>query len=141
MNLIESIQTIRIRNHLLRGLGIFGRSAEDSLPFLDALFLSPPDAIFFLDDAGRIIDYRTNGITTLYNPPETFLGKKIYQALPEEIAYLFDDAIRRTVELDEITALEYVLPSPAGIRSCIAKFVKLSPTQLVVCIQENIDSH
>ncbi len=54
---------------------------------LDAIFRAYPDLLFTLDAEGVILDYRAgDAVSTLFVPPEAFLGQRAEEVLPREFA-------------------------------------------------------
>lgn len=90
------------------------KEAEEALRVseskLQALLNAIPDLMFQLDAGGRILDYRDSGEMGLYASPEEFLGKKVEDALPPEIAAKTREAIGRVLHDHTIEVFEYQLP-------------------------------
>ncbi len=54
---------------------------------LDAIFRAFPDLLFTVDEQGTILDYRAGeAVSTLFVPPEAFLGQRAEDVLPREFA-------------------------------------------------------
>jgi PAS domain S-box-containing protein len=74
-----------------------------------ALFDAMPDLVFQIDQQGTFLDCK-GARTDLYLPPEEFLGKKIADILPDEVAELFFERTARALESGRIQIFEYKLP-------------------------------
>ncbi|PQJ96058.1 hypothetical protein [Chromatium okenii] len=48
-----------------------------------------PDLFFLIDHDGTLLDFRARRYSSLYVPPEVFLGKRFNEVLPPEVAALF----------------------------------------------------
>jgi PAS domain S-box-containing protein len=60
---------------------------------LEATLSALPDLLFDVDDEGRIHDFRTRDVTTLAMPPSEFLGRKLADVLPPDIATIIQAAL------------------------------------------------
>ncbi|KKM15570.1 hypothetical protein LCGC14_1694720, partial [marine sediment metagenome] len=55
-----------------------------------------PDLVFLISSDGIYVDYKGNNVT-LHIPPEEFLGRKIEDIMPKDIAELQMSAIKETI--------------------------------------------
>jgi PAS domain S-box-containing protein len=74
-----------------------------------ALLDSMPDLMFLLDKNGVFLDYRAPSHEDLFVPPELFMGKRIYEVLPEALTSSLHVAINRAFENGETQFFEYDL--------------------------------
>jgi len=74
-----------------------------------ALFDAMPDMVFQIDQRGILIDCK-GAKSDLIPAPEEFLGKKIAEILPGEIADLILQKKNQALETDRIQIFEYKLP-------------------------------
>jgi PAS domain S-box-containing protein len=88
------------------------KKAEERLRESEAkfrgIFETIPDIFFLISSDGTILDYKGT-IEELYVPPEEFLGKKIFNVLPESIAELSQNMLKKTLETHEPQTIEYNL--------------------------------
>ncbi len=104
---------------------------------LDAIFRAFPDLLFALDESGTILDYRAGAaISTLFAPPEAFVGQRAADVLPREFA---DSLIKA---LDEYRAsrapvsFEYTMRQGGGQRWFEARLVPAADDQVVVVVRD-----
>ncbi len=103
---------------------------------LEAIFRVFPDILFILDRQGMILEYRAGDASLLYLPPEQFLGKRVQDVLPPDVADKFTKAIESISRLNEIAALKYKLHLPQGERWFDARLVYSSNAQIVVIVRD-----
>ncbi len=119
--------------------GLFNRPIDDSIPLVEAMFQAYPDLLFHLDQEGKIIDYIAGNTAALYTAPENFLGQRMVDVLPADVAKLFANAIRKTVKSGKITTLEYDLVAQNGLRSYQAKCMRRSALQTTIVVRDITD--
>ena len=74
-----------------------------------ALLDAIPDLMFRIAEDGMLLDYKpAQGMDTLISPPE-FVGKKISQVMPEEVAETFLKHVRETLASGQIQTFDYRL--------------------------------
>src|SRR5215472_13184477 len=61
-----------------------------------AILRAVPDLMFVIAPDGTYLDYYARDAADLYAPPEQFLGRKIGDLMPPELAETFMDALGRT---------------------------------------------
>lgn len=61
-----------------------------------ALLQAPPDLIFVVARDGTYLDYYAKNPSDLIAPPDQFLGKKLREVLPPQLAHRLMQAIQRT---------------------------------------------
>lgn len=109
---------IQINNQKSKNYWIFrdvtGRKqAEQSLlesqSQISALLTAIPDMLFIQDPDGVYINYHAPGGVLLYSPPEYFLGKKMTDILPGDVAAGFNKVIADAIETGKVQTYEYSL--------------------------------
>lgn len=103
---------------------------------LEAVFRAFPDMLFVLDSNGVILDYRAGDTNLLYMPPEQFLGKRLQDVMPVEVAEKFSQAIKSAGSSEEIASIKYVLHLPQGERWFEARLVFSTHARIVVVVRE-----
>jgi len=89
------------------------RESEERLrAFCSAL----PDVAFVLDENGGIVEVLTADESLLYRDAPSIKGRTLHEVLPEDVADLGVETVRRTLETGEVQSLEYELAVPAGER-------------------------
>jgi HD-GYP domain-containing protein (c-di-GMP phosphodiesterase class II) len=112
---------------------------DASMPELKIIFQAFPDLLFSLDEKGIITDYLAGDKLALYVPPEAFLGKRMVDVLPVDLASQFTHAMNKTNATGEITTLEYDLVSGAGLRWYVAKCIQQTNLRTVVIVRDITD--
>ena len=69
-----------------------------------------PDLLFRITQDGTFLDYNAKSSDDLYIPPEVFVGKKMSEVLPPEIAEKSLYAIQQAFERNSLQVFEYTLP-------------------------------
>jgi signal transduction histidine kinase len=87
------------------------RAHRRNAAFLDAL----PDLIFLLDRNGVFLDYHAPQGAELAAPPEVFIGRRIDEVLPPDVAMRALEDIRLAHETGEAQIFEYTLKAFPGI--------------------------
>ena len=80
-------------------------SEQRSKTIVDAI----PDILFRVSRDGTFLDYQSKMDGRLYAPPEAFIGKKLTEVLPPEVARQGIDAIRLAFEEDRLQSFQYNL--------------------------------
>lgn len=117
------------------------RKAEEKLNqgemLLDAIFDASPDLFFLIDSAGIILEYKARRETSLYVQPETFLGQRMQDVLPSEVAGQFDKYINQSVEQKCLTSFEYRLDKD-GVKRFFEARISAVPhrDQLIVIVRD-----
>ncbi|MCJ7819753.1 MAG: PAS domain-containing protein, partial [Bacteroidales bacterium] len=75
-----------------------------------ALLNAIPDLVFQITREGIFVDFKPGRDVDLYVPPGEFLGKKIYEVLPPDIARQGMLLLERTLQTGKTQELEYQLP-------------------------------
>ncbi len=84
------------------------------------------DMIFLLDLDGTIRDYQAQKESDLYVVPEMFLGKRMQDVLPPDIADLFSDSFTTLRIQGGNGRIEYEMTLPSGIKRfecCLSRLV------------------
>ena len=125
------VESLRIRAEQHRAEeGLRQRTAE-----LQAIFRAFPDLYFRLDGADRILDHHAGRAADLYVPPEQFLGKKMQDVLPPDVAAAFEEAIV-AARATGFAATEYALSLPEGEKWFEARLVKMVEDQTLVIVRD-----
>jgi len=116
------------------------KQAEEKLfqtvSHLQSVLTALPDLYFRLAADGEIIDYHALQKSDLYIPPEQFLGKRVSEVLPLEIARPLQKAIAETLQTRGVVSLEYSLPMPEGKRFYEARFSSFLGRETIALIRD-----
>ncbi|MBB3169625.1 bifunctional diguanylate cyclase/phosphodiesterase [Simiduia aestuariiviva] len=105
---------------------------------LETIFQSLPDLFFRLASDGTILDYRAQQSADLYMPPEQFLGKRMQEILPCDLAELFTCRMDEQKSTGELITYEYDLPIGTGTARFEARLRDLPGTDEIIVIVRNI---
>jgi PAS domain S-box-containing protein len=101
-----------------------------------ALLEAIPDLMFRVHRDGTIWDYKVENAEDLYISPDSFLGKKLSETLPQDVAGQAMDAIERVVETGKRQAFEYKLSLANGTRYFEAWIAPSTPDEFVFVIRD-----
>jgi PAS domain S-box-containing protein len=106
----------------------------------EGLLASIPDLVFRLDGEGRILEYRGPSGTELYaapDGPDGFLGRRLREVLPAEVAVAMEAAVREALEEGRVVELEYRLDLPeAGPRRYEARLARSGHDEVVAVARD-----
>ena len=115
--------------------------AEDALRESEAhnraLLGAIPDMMFVIRRDGTLLDFKSSREVEPTRPPEEFLGKKVTETLPRELADRTLDYISRALGTKEVVHYEYELPS-SGERNLFEARMVASSEDQVICIVRDI---
>ena len=86
-----------------------------------------PDLIFVIDEDGRLIEGYGARPDLFYLPPEEFLGKRIAEVMPSELASQVLPIIEKVVREGVIQTFDYSLDLPGGRRWFSSRISPLPP--------------
>ncbi|BAY30204.1 sensory box histidine kinase [Nostoc carneum NIES-2107] len=104
---------------------------------LQEIFQAFPDLYFRIDSDGTILSYYAKNISDLYLVPEFFLGRKMQDVLPPNVASKFLTAILNSQQNGAIITIEYLL-SIAGRDESFEARILPSTQQQIIAIIRNI---
>jgi PAS domain S-box-containing protein len=104
---------------------------------LDAIFQAFPDLLFTLDETGIILDYKAGAaVSTLFAPPEAFIGQRAGDVLPPEFAEHLLNALEMYKASHETVPFEYTLRQAGAQRWFEARLVPAANGQVVVVVRD-----
>ena len=99
-----------------------------------ALLNAIPDLMFLLSRDGIFLDYHATDHDLLLAPPEYFLGKKMEEVLPPELAAKFYESFERLS--DKPSLLEYKLAMPDGDHTYEAAIVTCEGDKILSLVRD-----
>ena len=109
---------------------------------LETIFEAIPDLFFLMKDDGTIIDYHASNTNNLYVSPQEFLGKKMGDILPDDVANKFTVHIAKAAQQQEMISFEYELTLPQGLVYFEARVRHLAAyNQMVTIIRDITEPH
>ncbi len=104
---------------------------------LDAIFQAFPDLLFTLDEDGVILDYKAGAaISTLFAPPEAFIGQRVGEVLPREFAETLLNALEKFKGTHETVPFEYTVRQGGVQRWYEARVVPAVNEQVIVVVRD-----
>jgi len=101
-----------------------------------AILTALPDLIFLLDENGTYLDWYAADVGDLYAPPEQFLGRKMREILPPELAEPLEEHFHRVLESGEPSTMEYSLVIRDRVRFFETRIVKCGQSKLLSVVRE-----
>ena len=96
-----------------------------------------PDLIFRIDREGTFLDFHTPSDDRLAFPPDRFLGKRLSDLLPEEIAGESLRLIAETLHAGEVSPVqEYRLAVGGRLSDFEARFARCGPDEVIAIIRD-----
>ncbi|GEM_PF-5273686 len=105
---------------------------------LDSVFQVLPDLFFLIDPDGTIRDYRARRDEGLYVPPSTFLGRRLRDVLPLEVALQFEECIEQIITHRCLVTCHYELPMSNGIRQFESRINQLPGSHQFVAVVRDV---
>ena len=101
-----------------------------------ALLEALPDVIFRIDRSGTFIDHIPAKDFETLVPPEEFLGRKLEDVLPSDLAELTQYYITRALDENLVQTYEYSLPSNEGLHFFEARMVKTDTDSVLAIVRD-----
>ncbi|MBL8307320.1 MAG: response regulator [Rubrivivax sp.] len=106
------------------------RSAE-----LNRLFHALPDLYFRMARDGTILEHRAGRDADLWMPPEAFLGRRMQDVVPPDVAARFEASLAEVARGADHSVVEYSLAMPQGHQHFEARTLPLGGDQQVVVVR------
>ena len=110
-------------------------SLKESQAQIAALLAAVPDMIFIQDSYGVYIEYHGPVSTELYIKPTEFIGKKMTDVIPSDIARLFTSVFSEAAKTGKVQKCEYSLELPTGTSYFEAKVVAFAESRFLTIIR------
>gem|GEM_PF-984890 len=107
---------------------------------LEAIVQAFPDLYFLVTADGMIINYHASDIAELYTPPAEFMGKRMQDVLPENVARRYEEWLTKAFETKSQVTFEYSLMMPSGDNRYEARCVPMPEEQILIVVR-NITDH
>lgn len=98
------------------------KALQESEAQTRALLEAIPDMMLRYNRDKVFVDYKCSPQMSPLVPPEQFLGKNLYEILPEFLAQPTGQLIEETLKTQQMQLFEYELVMPEGVRSYEARF-------------------
>jgi PAS domain-containing protein len=104
-----------------------------------ALLNAIPDLLFRISSDGFYLQCQAAADYDLLVPPDRFLGKSVYDAMPVQVAHHFMDAVTTTLLTGQIQTLEYPLSIHGTVRYYEARIASSGPDEVLAMIRNISD--
>ncbi len=108
---------------------------------LNRLFHALPDLYFRIDADGSILEHRAGRGAQLLLAPSEFLGRRMQDVLPADVAALVQTALDALAAGAEHEVFEYDLSMPQGIAHYEARVLPLDAQQRVIVVRDITERH
>jgi C4-dicarboxylate-specific signal transduction histidine kinase len=116
------------------------RSVQSSEARNRALLRALPDLMFVISPEGVYLDFHAANQRDLMVEPSGFLGRRVDEVMPPELARMFQSAFRRASQSDRPVTLEYALPIQGEIRQFEARLVRREDGAIVSIVRNMSDT-
>src|SRR5215212_1674204 len=104
-----------------------------------ALLTAMPDMVFRLDRAGTYLDYKADRVTELPAPPEVFLGRRVAEVMPADVAIMTEATIAKVLTSGGTETIEYTLEMGGSSRDFEARLVPGGLDEVVAVVRDVTD--
>jgi PAS domain S-box-containing protein len=114
-------------------------SLEQSETRYRTLVENLPDLIFKLNRSYTFIDYHASLGSALYAPPEVFLGQKVADMLPPDLAKITVAYLEQAVATKKVVTYDYQLPMDGEVLDYEARVNAKNPDEIIVIVHDITD--
>lgn len=111
------------------------RRVEEALRLSEArsraILNAIPDLMFRVSRDGMILDYQVEHQNQLLMPPEQFLGKRISEIMPLEVAEQAVQFLEQAFQTGEVQIFEYAILFPDGMRQFETRYVVIGSDEVL----------
>jgi len=119
------------------------KRAEEAIRGLEArngaMLRAIPDLMFVILTDGTFVDYHAKDSSLLYMPASGFIGNKIRDIMPPDLADVFMGALDRSSQTDEPVVVEYELPLDGGLRQFETRLVRAGHDRVLSIVRDVTD--
>ena len=104
-----------------------------------AMVKAIPDLLFTVSREGIFVDHETPTPESLLVPPDQFLGKRLSQVLPEDVAERALAAMETALRTGQLQRMEYAVPMPypdGPLRFYEARIVPSGPDKVLILVRD-----
>ncbi len=101
-----------------------------------AILTALPDLMFLMDEDGTYLDWYAADINNLYVPSHKFLGRKMRDIMPPELAQTLDENFRKVFHSGEPATVEYSLVLQGNRRFFETRLVKCGQSKLLSIVRD-----
>jgi len=119
------------------------KRAEEAIRGLEArngaMLRAIPDLMFVILTDGTFVDYHAKDSSLLYMPASGFIGNKIRDIMPPDLADVLMNALDRSLRTDEPVMVEYELPLDGGLRQFETRLVRAGHDRVLGIVRDMTD--
>jgi signal transduction histidine kinase/ABC-type uncharacterized transport system substrate-binding protein len=101
-----------------------------------AILRMVPDLMFVMSRDGVYLDYHARDPHALFVPPDQFLGRRMQDIFPPEMARLFGEKFEQALHSDEPVIVEYSLPMPGGDQHYETRLVRCDNDTIMTIVRD-----
>ena len=117
------------------------RALEQSEARNRAMVSAMPDLLFRIDRDFHYLDCQTSDLRRLYVPREAFIGRKVRDVMPPEVAQVGESAIAQAFPTGEPQVREYVMNMPTGREWYELRAAPINADEVLVIVRDITDRH
>ncbi len=106
-----------------------------------AVLAAVPDLMFVQDGEGRYLDYHVPEGAELLVPPEAFLGRRMADVLPPDLAAMLGRCIAEALDTGGPAVADYSLDMGEGQRDYEARLVRCGSDEVLSIVREVTERH
>ena len=108
------------------------RAADKPEASSSEMLAAVPDMMFRMDGDGRYLEFKPAKDMEPFVPPETLLGRRMHDVLPEGVADSGLAAVKAAIATDEAQTIVYELPMSDGPHRYEARVVPLDANEVLI---------
>ena len=112
------------------------QALTDSYAYTESLLKAIPDLIFVLDKEGIFIDYKAGDDKTLAMSPDLFLGKNIFEVLPESLASQIKSNMDEILKEMPVRPFEYEMTIEGKIDYFECSMISFGHTKIIAMVRK-----
>lgn len=101
-----------------------------------ALLDAIPDLMFRITRDGIFVAYKAERDDELAAPPDVFLGKRIHDVIPPDVAIPSMERIEQALNTGKVQTYEYTMTLPGGPRSFEARYSRYDEHEVILLIRD-----
>ncbi len=137
---ILSAETINVEGQrcvLSVGLDVTARKEAEARH--GAIVKALPDWLFLMSKEGEFLEFHAKDQSHLMLPPAQFIGRRIGDVLPPELASRISNCVGEALQSDQLVTLEYSLPISGGLRFYEVRAVPSDRDRVLCLVRDMTD--
>ena len=104
-----------------------------------AIMKALPDWLFLLSKEGEFVEFQAKDQRHLVMPPEQFIGRRIAEVLPPDLATRVSNCVAEALQSDQLATFEYSLPIGDGLRFYEVRAVPSDRDRVLCLVRDMTD--